>query len=423
MAIKNIFCIKPNDLVEYQIKYSTSFFICKADLQASVQGKKNTAVKFSVNQGGKAMRSTMNIYKRKDGRYEGRIPVDRDDTGKLKYQYFYARTVKELKKKMLDAYKEVNSVASTCCKSLKELSYEWLDSVKLRVKQSSYCCYERIVTKHIIPYFEDIGYAEIDTAVINEFVEYELAYGRSNGVGSLSVKMVRDILSTLRSISRYAEYKYNIADPIRNIFIPKSERKTVPVLNDSERSKLQKYLLDNLTCSNLGILITMYSGLRIGEICALKWGNIDLENGTVHIEKTVQRITDRSENDKKTMLHFGDPKSAASVRDIPLPEFILKLMRENVKDKNCFVLSGTKKPVEPRTMQYRFKNVLKQCSIRDVNFHLLRHTYATLCIEKGFDIKAVSELLGHTNVNITLNRYVHSSIEAKKRYVERLNIA
>ena len=369
------------------------------------------------------MRSTMNIYKRKDGRYEGRIPIDRDDKGKLKYQYFYARTLKELKQKMLDAYRYTNGSESICRKSLKELSLEWLSSIKLRVKQSSYCCYERIVTKHIIPYFMDIRYSDIDTAKINEFVEYELAYGKSNGVGSLSVKMVRDILSTLKSISKYAEYKYDLSNPIKNVFIPKYERKNIPVLNDSERLKLKNYLLDNLNCGNLGILITMYSGLRIGEVCALKWGDIDLENGTVHVKKTIQRITDNSGSINKTMLYLGDPKSTASVRDIPLPEFVLKILDENKKDQNSFILSGTKKPVEPRTMQYRFKAVLKACGIREVNFHLLRHTYATLCIEKGFDIKAVSELLGHTNVNITLNRYVHSSIEAKKRYVERLNIA
>lgn len=369
------------------------------------------------------MRSTMNIYKRKDGRYEGRIPIDRDSSGKLKYQYFYARTVKELKEKMLEAYKNGNSSHSFCHKSMRELSLEWLCSVKLRVKQSSFCCYERIVTRHIIPYFEDMDYAEIDTAVINEFIEYKLAYGRANGVGGLSVKMVRDILSTLRSITKYAEYKYDFANPIRNVFLPKTEKKNIPVLNDSERSKLKRYLLENLNCGNLGILITMYSGLRIGEVCALKWEDIDLDNGTVHVSRTVQRIIDNSEGIKKTMLHFSDPKSTASIRDIPLPEFILKLLGENQKDKNSFILSGTSKPVEPRTMQYRFKMVLKQCGVRNVNFHLLRHTYATLCIEKGFDIKAVSELLGHTNVNITLNRYVHSSIEAKKKYVERLNIA
>ena len=366
------------------------------------------------------MKRANNIYKRKDGRYEGRIPYTRDTNGKLKYRYVYAKSYKELKQKMISAnnipFKKLSS------KTLRELTLEWLYSISLKVKESSYCRYENNVTKHIIPYFEDTVYEDIDTVMINDFIEYLLAYGKANGTGGLSSNAVGNVLSVLKSVAKYAESKYNLPNPIRNINMPKSEEKLTPVLNETERSKLQNYLLNNLDYSNLGILITMYSGLRIGEICALKWNDIDLVNGFIHVTKTVQRIKDSSGKINKTKLYVGEPKSLSSIREIPLPEPLVKILRNNKRDKNCYVLSGTRKLVEPRTMQYRFKNILNLCGIRDVNFHILRHTYATLCIEKSFDAKAVSELLGHKNVSITLNRYVHSSNKAKREYVERLYI-
>ena len=165
----------------------------------------------------------------------------------------------------------------------------------------------------------------------------------------------------------------------------------------------------------------MYSGLRIGELCALKWSDIDFENGIVRVSKALQRVPDKL-GKGKTKIAITSPKSKTSVRDIPVPFFILDLLEQEKRSGEFYVLSRTSKPMEPRTMQNRFKAILKNCGIRNANFHLLRHTYATVCIESGFDAKTVSELLGHSNVNITLNRYVHSSMETKRRCVDRLNL-
>ena len=165
----------------------------------------------------------------------------------------------------------------------------------------------------------------------------------------------------------------------------------------------------------------MYSGLRIGELCALTWEDVDFENGVVRVEKTLQRVPMRSENNKTSVV-ITSPKSKTSVREIPIPAFVMDILKRSRHSDNCYILSGTNRPVEPRTMQNRFKAVLKECGIRSANFHLLRHTYATVCIESGFDAKTVSELLGHSNVNITLNRYVHSSMEMKKKCVDGLNL-
>ena len=156
-------------------------------------------------------------------------------------------------------------------------------------------------------------------------------------------------------------------------------------------------------------------------MCALKWSNIDFENGLVRVSKALQRVSDKL-GKGKTKIAVTSPKSKTSVRDIPVPSFILDILKQEKRFEEYYILSGTSKPIEPRTMQNRFKAVLKNCGIRNANFHLLRHTYATVCIESGFDAKTVSELLGHSNVNITLNRYVHSSMETKRKCVDRLNL-
>lgn len=367
------------------------------------------------------MKNTMNIYKRKDGRFEGRIPFGRDDNGNLKYRYLYSRNLTELKEKMIYAYTTSEKYSPVVCgKTLHELSLEWLGSAKLRVKKSSYFCYEKIVTKHIIPYFKQIKYTELNTPKINTFIEYLLKNGRANGKGGLSSKTVHDIIVAIRSVAKYAEQEYGLRNPLHNISMPKIEKKGIPVLNKVERKQLQNHLMNNLNNTNLGILLTMYSGMRIGEICALKWSDIDLQSGIIRISKTVQRINDKIGN-SKTKIIVGSPKSRTSEREIPIPNFLVNILNERRQNENNYILSGTHKLIEPRTMQNRFKSVLKKCGIRNVNFHLLRHTYATVCIENGFDAKTVSELLGHASVNITLNRYVHSSLDMKKKYVAKLN--
>ena len=239
------------------------------------------------------MRNAMNIYKRKDGRFEGRIPLGYDNKGRLKYRYLYSRNLVELKEKMLSAYVETgNSTSNTCGKTFRELCCEWLASAKLRVKHSSYCCYEKLINKHVIPYFEDIGYGELGTLIINAFAEYKLKHGKINGKGGLCAKSVHDILVVMRSVAKYAEREYGYRNPMRNISMPKSENKETLVFSKDERGRLQNYLQSNLTESNLGTLLAMYSGLRIGELCALMWNDIDFENGVVRVSKALQRVSE-----------------------------------------------------------------------------------------------------------------------------------
>lgn len=189
------------------------------------------------------------------------------------------------------------------------------------------------------------------------------------------------------------------------------------MLSNKERKKLENYLLDNIKLSNICILLSLYTGLRVGEICGLQWKDIDFRQGSLIVTKTVERI---SLGNGKTKVVVSEPKTESSLRKVYMPPFIIELLKAYKDEDEKYILSGKSKPTEPRTLQYRFEKILQSADIRDMSFHALRHTYATLCIEKGMDIKTLSELLGHSDVKITLNTYVHSSDKLKRKYVKRL---
>ncbi len=355
-----------------------------------------------------------NIYKRKDGRFEGRVPVGYQDNGKIKYKSVYARTLSEVKEKMSEMYSiRQNQPVSAIKLTVHEAAEQWLFSAKLRVKESSYANYVNIVNKHILG--GEIM-MNLTTGKLNDFINFKLTSGRLNGKGGLSAKSVRDIMTVYRSIENYAVREYGLHET--HFTIPKIEKKQTDILTSAERKRLENYLIHNQNKTNIAVLLCLFTGLRVGELCGLKWEDIDLDNAVLYVKRTVQRV---SKNGKSQVI-IGTPKSKTSVRIVPIPTFVLDILRNYRSCGDFYIITGKSKPTEPRTMQNRFKSILKSCSIRNVNFHLLRHTYATVCIEKGFDPKTLSELLGHADAAITLNRYCHPSMQIKKDYVSRLSI-
>lgn len=164
----------------------------------------------------------------------------------------------------------------------------------------------------------------------------------------------------------------------------------------------------------------MFSGIRLGELCALTWEDIDLKEQVLHIRHTLQRIQNKEQyfGEPKTVLYLGSPKNKRE-RTVPLHPQMIPILEK--LEKNCYpsdyLLSGNSSPIEPRTMTSRFKKVLKSCGIRDFHFHTLRHTFATRCVESGMQIKALSEMLGHSSVKITMDRYVHLSMSFKQSQI------
>lgn len=360
-----------------------------------------------------------NIYKRKDGRWEARY-IKGHINRKTEYGYIYARTYKEAKEKL----GEVSGSAIIDKKS--NLTFEavallWFEMVKPQLKKSSVVKYSNLLSTYIIPYFG--GYA-IESITMEEIIDFShklLFTGGQKGNG-LSPKTVNSVISVLKGIFEYASQheKLSVAN-IGKISV-KQPQKPMRVLSIVEQQKLDSFLNGNLTLVNLGILVCLYTGIRIGEICALKWEDISFDEKYIYINKTMQRIQDKENKAKKTSILVSRPKSECSVRKIPLPDNIFKLIISARCPENTYFLTGLSNTfIEPRTLQNRFKSIIKACNIKDLNFHALRHTFATRCIELGFDVKSLSEILGHASVNITMNRYVHPSMELKQKNMDMLS--
>lgn len=347
----------------------------------------------------------LNIYKRKDGRWEGRYKSSFAADGKVRYISVYGKSytaVKELlEKKRVEV---LNSTVCQCKCTFGEIIEKWFADVRNRVKNSTLSNYDMKLKKHILPYYANIKYEHLTADSLNDFISGKFAE-------RLSAKYISDIVVLIKSAAKFAQRRYGYVNRIEAVTLPKKLKNNEKMLSAAEQGHLREILLNKPTSSNIGMLLAAVTGIRIGELCALKWENIDLEKNVAAIKETVQRI---SKSGGGTELIVTSPKSAASIRDIPLPDFIIPYLRDIKAGKDCFLLSGTGKITEPRTMQYRFASVLKKAKLPSVNFHMLRHMFATNCIAIGFDVKTLSEILGHSSVKVTLERYVHSSMERKK---------
>ena len=361
-----------------------------------------------------------NIYKRKDGRWEGRYIKERSLEGKAIYGYLYASSYRDLKSKMAQVNKcekniQKQNVSGTQTMKFKEIAQEWKLSVAPHLKESTNVKYDNLLRLYILPLLGEQSLSSLSHEIIEIFCNNLLTKGGSKGTG-LSPKTVSDCLILVRGILQYATKKGNICLYNARTVTVKQHPKEMRVLSHNEQEILCQYLYKNLNERNIGILICLFTGLRIGEICALKWSDISLSEQTIYVHTTMQRIHDQNGTDKKTKILISTPKSVCSIRIIPLPDNLIRILTSYKRSSDAYVLSGEKnKYIEPRTLQNHFQRVMKNCSIDRVNYHCLRHTFATRCIELGFDIKSLSEILGHANINITMNRYVHPSMELKRK--------
>lgn len=276
-----------------------------------------------------------------------------------------------------------------------------------RVKESTLANYQNKFEKHILPEFGDIPCADLTAGRINAFINKKLADG-------LSASYVRDILTVFKTMLKYAQDEYGFRLSLKNVILPKSERKQVEKISNAEQKKLVSYLKANMSLTAFGILLSLFMGLRIGELCGLKWEDVDFQHKVLRIRRTVQRITSANGN-RKTKIVISVPKSATSFREIAIPDMLMKYFEMFRDEANHFILSGTDKPVEPRTMQYRYKKILQSAEVESHNYHKLRHTFATNSAEKGFNVKALSAVLGHSSVTLTLNRYIHPDRTYERR--------
>lgn len=361
-----------------------------------------------------------NIYKRKDGRWEARYIKYHSLDGIAHYGYCYGKNYYEAKNKVIQAKASVIDPLSypesgkkvrfkTCCE-------EWLLLKRGSIKESTYVKYEYIIKKHIEP---KLGHFYIDT--ISEPMIEQFSFELQNEE-KLSVKTVHDILRLLQSILRYTAKKTPGIRPV-DVVCPKEARKERRVLSCEEQNQFVKYLFTNMDECKFGVFLALMTGLRIGEICALKWSDISLKERTLCIQRTMQRLKNIEDEDgEKTKIVISTPKSENSVRIIPLNHTLEEICKKwEVKNPSAYVLTGKDDLfIEPRTLQYRMKQYVKDCGLEGVHFHTLRHSFATRCVEAGFEIKTLSEIMGHSSTGITLECYVHSSMNLKRENMEKL---
>jgi len=295
----------------------------------------------------------------------------------------------------------------------KTVSARWISFKKNYVKESTISVYEEIIKNHLLDYFKSSLF--IKNKEVQRFVLLKIREG-------LSQKMVKDIVIVLKMICMYGKkskiFKYEAFDIIYPV---KEEAKEVSIISKRDQIKLQNSLLENVTYKGIGIALCLMTGLRIGELCALTVGDVDFSTKEIIVRKTIQRIYCPNEK-KKTRIILTEPKTISSNRVVPISSVIFPTIKENYKalGTDVYLLSGTKKPIEPRCYRKYFKSELDKLNIKQVKFHALRHTFATRCIESNSDYKTVSSLLGHSNISTTLNLYVHPNKEQKRKCVERM---
>jgi len=367
-----------------------------------------------------------NIYKRKDGRWEGRILRDRTDAHKARYIYVYGRTYREVKQKIdncLDHEDERDSDEQATGLAFSVFVWQWLESKRYTVKESTYSHYRDIIERYVLPEIGNRPISQLDDVSIRQYLDKLLNNGCGKQNAGLSAKTVSDVLILLKAVFRFAEedgWKPGLRYRDLRIRQPHKEMRVLSVREQNRLSSLFDAPLDKRT---IGVMLSLYTGLRLGEVCALKWQDIDLDQKIICVRSTMQRIRDYEKSGRKTKIIISEPKSACSIRSIPVQEFLIHHLESIRAEPGAFVLTGRPdKYVEPRSMENYFRGCVEKCGIAPTNYHALRHTFATRCVEAGFDIKSLSEILGHANVSITLDRYVHSSFEQKRKNMDKLTM-
>lgn len=359
-----------------------------------------------------------NIYHRKDGRWEGRFISSRKPYGRAKYTSVYGKTRGETKAKLEKRKLMIaTQPAGSCRLTVKELFSWYLE--KIEIKPSTRARYVFLIDHHILPKLGSVFVASMTANQLSDFLKQKRKNGRLHG-GGLSAKSIRDIGVLIKAALRLAVAEYHFYCDALNTKLPKAKQREIEPFTEVELQKIAKTLTPAANHKDAGIFISAGGGARLGEVCAARVSDIDFVSGTLRIERAVQRINQEG----KTRLIIQTPKSETSVRTVPLPDDMMEYLKKAVSGlpRDAYILTGrTDKPMDPRTYQYYFESVLRRCGIKKRCYHTLRHSYATRCIEKGVDIKSLSEMLGHADVTTTLRLYVHPSMESKKQAVQKIS--
>ena len=288
--------------------------------------------------------------------------------------------------------------------TIQTLARVYLEEKTGKVKDSTLKCYQRNIRCYILPKLGGRVAANLTVEDIDDYLEAMQE--------SFSPKLVREVGALLLALLRLAGINFT-----GEVTLPKVRQKNVEVFTETELKQLARIILRRTDETGLGILLTVYTGIRLGELCGLKWQDVNAGKGMLHVQRTVERV---AQEDGTTCLAVLTPKTESSNRWIPIPQEMMRVLKPDQRLPETYLLTGGEIIPDPRTMQNRYRALLKRIGVPYRNFHALRHTYATRCIEQGIDAKSVSELLGHSDVRTTLRLYVHASMDYKSKAVEAI---
>ncbi|WP_321384343.1 site-specific integrase [uncultured Enterococcus sp.] len=359
-----------------------------------------------------------NIYKRKDGRWEGRYIKQRTTRNEIIYGYIYGRHYSEVKEKLTlvkAKYLLSDYSISIYSGTIESFVGNWMSAtVRYTVKPTTYSNYVRLIKRHIIPAIGSLKLQKLKEADIQAFV-YQLAEQE------LSSGTIRNIFNILKkALSAAVAQNYLGKNPCKNVVLPKKTTKKIRALSLAEQRKLEMLAMQERECSP--VILALYSGMRIGEISGLKWEDIDFEKNLIHVQRTITRITNEQTIIGKTKVVAGTPKSDRSERLIPMALNLKNYLIEKRQWADGeYVIACNGGLAEPRTINYRFKKLTDKLGLEDVRFHSLRHTFATRCIERGVDIASLSQILGHQSTKLTLDTYADSLIENRQAAMAKID--
>ena len=299
-------------------------------------------------------------------------------------------------------------------KNILKIIPEWQEEKMKFVKISTYFNYMALLEKHILPFLE--SYNTINKEKVQDWVLDKLKSG-------LSLKTTKCLLIVLNNIMKFGADKGLIQYEKFCVKFPANiSQNTTEILTKQQHKYILQHIKNNFSFKNLGIYICLSCGLRIGEVCALTWKDVDLNKQVLVVNKTVQRVYSPTDKNNKTQILIDSPKTINAYREIPLNKELLNIIKNCIKLVNAdyFIISNSLKPIEPRSYRNYYKMFMKKLEMPTIKFHCLRHSFATRCVESKCDYKTLSCLLGHSNISTTLNLYTHPNLEQKKVCINKM---
>ena len=356
-----------------------------------------------------------NIYKRKDGRWEGRYQKGRNAQGKIKYGYIYGKNYSDVKRRLYEEkvrYQIILKEQGISANSFEHWTQDCLGQLSKSIKKSTYASYQHKLNKYINP---EIGMYQLNE-LTKENIEDAVKHWETLGLAPSSIQLLHRLIHRLLEMA--IEQNLLVKNPSNKITLPKRKKRKTRALSLNDQIKLET--VANRT-ENPKIIIPLYlglyAGLRIGEIAALKWKDVHFDSGIIEVNSTLQRIPLKT-TDRKTQIMDAETKSQSSNRIVPITETLKEQLILYVSsDKEEYILNHHGKPCEPRIITYHFHKLIDKASMSGLHFHQLRHTFATRCIESNGDIASLSALLGHSSTKMTLDVYTDTMLEQRFQVV------